>query len=975
MDLTLATSAISARVVEWHRARHTLSDHDLIWFDVDVRPSRRSTTMSNWRFAEDNLVDWGAFGSALDSNVTRSILQLAQCATSANSLDLLASDIQDLFMMAASETLRAKRGPRLVRKVQPVWWDAECIASMRLYKAACRTAESDPTSVGLRAVRKREYQKLLRNKRLSSWRSFIEEAENSSAWGNLYKVIKNELNTLKIDSLFSQCGSAQQLNTKLGEVLNHFFPDSVGPRNATLVPRSSDSSSTVLKVTLDHINRLLESYVNVRKAPGPDGISNAMLKATTVSQRLMIASVFQRCIDLEHFPLTWKDARVIFVPKPGKEDYSDPCSYRPISLLSCLGKMFEKLLSEWLDQHLEDSDLVSCNQYGFRKNRSAIDALDALVRCAKDRRASGHKVAMITFDIKGAFDNVSWTSIMRELDRLHVPTKLVNLIASYLRNRVVSCSFGGATASKSTSKGSPQGSVLSPLLWNIVMNSFLAKFSRPNSLAVAYADDITIVCWDKDPRKLHSNCEASVLCVQSWCQANELELSLSKTKFISIGTKLENVSLIERSPFIKVLGILIDDRLSFTQHICAQISKCQKARFSLQKYCGRNFGLNSRKRVQLYTAWLRPILSYGAEIWFPYINKTSIKKLRSCEHLMLKFCVKGYRTISYASSLTLSKVKGVERFLRDKHESHLVCARPCESLPEHLRDVAKEGYARLFKANLLLRRVRPARSAVDAEVSVTLDVQRTPAYTCAGFQIESGSYGPYRARFAASRRTSDKLALARALRLSLEYLVSEHDLAGCAIAVNLKSPQHLVTRRKFSTDQIESMRIMRDNDLRVHAIRSEPGSELSGYVASCQRARITLRGMTRRGISRALAPNPEAVERNPTLGEFFTVAVPDWLHTTYYTTVFFTGHGPFKSYLNRFGLSGTDLCSCVGQAPQTVRHILLDCDHFKGLVEQSFHPRPHTLSDFVKDTTSYGKFMDLCKEVYTVLIQNTTLTH
>ena len=166
---------------------------------------------------------------------------------------------------------------------------------------------------------------------------------------------------------------------------------------------------------------------------------------------------------------------------------------------------------------------------------------------------------------------------------------------------------------------------------------------------------------------------------------------------------------------------------------------------------------------------------------------------------------------------------------------------------------------------------------------------------------------------------------------------------------------------------------MRDRDLRVYAIRSVPDVEFSAYVESCSRARIQLRGLTKRAIRRAIRPSSEVVLRNPTLGEFFPVEVPDWLHTTYYTTVFFTGHGPFRSYLYRFGLSGTDLCSCVGQVPQTVRHILLECDHFKGLVEQSFPLRPQNLSYFVRDVTSYVKFMDLAKKIYDGLTQNRPL--
>ena len=209
------------------------------------------------------------------------------------------------------------------------------------------------------------------------------------------------------------------------------------------------------------------------------------------------------------------------------------------------------------------------------------------------------------------------------LNLLGVPTKLVNNISSFLSDRKVQCCYGNITVQKPTSRGTPQGSVLSPLLWNIVMNSFLNSCNNPNSNALAYADDINIVCWSKSKTDLQST--KAVNKVLEWCQNNSLELSLSKTNFICIGTTLDKVLDIAQSPTIKVLGVIIDDRLSFHKHINQQIVKCQKASRYINKYCKLNFGLDSKKRIQLYNAWLRPILTYGSEIWADSLFKTSIQ--------------------------------------------------------------------------------------------------------------------------------------------------------------------------------------------------------------------------------------------------------------------------------------------------------------------------------------------------------------
>ena len=247
-----------------------------------------------------------------------------------------------------------------------------------------------------------------------------------------------------------------------------------------------------IHVSYDTIATLLTDYINPKKAPGIDGLTNGMIKHLDQQHVQTIASIFQKCIDLEYFPTAWKSARVVLVPKPGKESYTELSSFRPISLLPCLGKMLEKILDEWLDQSLEDNQLINNHQYGFRKNCSAIDALDHILSLTKGKRQTGHKVAIITFDIKGAFDNVPWSSVLEQLNLLGVPTKLVNIITSFLSDREVQCCYGNITVQKPTS-GTPQGSVLSPLLWNIVMNSFLNSYTNPNSNALVRISNVVAI--------------------------------------------------------------------------------------------------------------------------------------------------------------------------------------------------------------------------------------------------------------------------------------------------------------------------------------------------------------------------------------------------------------------------------------------------------------------------------------------------
>ena len=965
IDLTLSCGQLANRVSNWHCSRDTSSDHSIIWFDIEFHASKIQGRPTTWKYVENNQTEWDAFHNNLDSNICSTLHQLTSCATSSNSVDFIVNQIQDTILCTAGRTLRPKGRPKLIKNMQPAWWDDECMNARRIFQASRNSGEASEN--------KRIYQRLLRSKRTASWKSFIDEADNPSAWGNLYRIIKNQMKSTNDDSLFLDCQSENSIKQKLGSILDHFFPSDEHVSHNQVIQTAPINRPGTIHLSYDTIVTLLTDYINPKKAPGIDGVTNGMLKHLDQRHVQIIASIFQKCISLEYFPEAWKSARVVLVPKPGKDSYTELSSYRPISLLPCLGKMLEKMLAEWLDQFLEDNHLVNKNQYGFRKNCSAIDALDHLVKSTREKRQTGHKVAIITFDIKGAFDNVPWSSVLNQLNLLGVPTKLVNIIASFLSDRKVECCYGNITVQKQTSRGTPQGSVLSPLLWNIVMNSFLNSYNNRNSSAIAYADDISIVCWNKNKTDLQDCCINAVNKVLEWCQNNSLELSLSKTNFICIGTKLDNVMNIPQSSSIKILGVIIDDRLRFHEHIKQQIVKCQKASRYINKYCRLNFGLDCKKRIQLYTAWLRPILTYGSEIWAGSLSKLSIQKLKSCEHQFLKFAVKGYRTISYVSAQTLSKVTDIETFLREKLECHLVRTRDLSALPVHLKPIASYGYTRPLTANMLLRRIKFSRTKPSADITITLGVNLIQDQLIVGFIIKLAD-GFYRKKFAASSNTSKKFAYSRALLGAIQYLTEEENIRDSTVVVQSNFPLLLCGKRKFGPNQIKVMKLISDFNVCLVAIKATETDddtivEMKNYISSIGKVQITQKEVPKGTIHRLISRSRPAVIRNDNLKEFFPGQVPSWFETDFYVTAFLTGHGPFNEYLHRFKKLNTDLCPCNAQVSQTVKHILTECPTYENQVVNCFDSRPQILSEFVKDARSITRFRTLTKDIYSSLLR------
>jgi hypothetical protein len=163
-------------------------------------------------------------------------------------------------------------------------------------------------------------------------------------------------------------------------------------------------------------------------------------------------------------PQDWREAIIVPILKPNKQP-TDPLSYRPISLTSCLGKIMERVLNTRLNWHLETRNLLQPNQSGFRPNRSTIDHIIALENDVSTGFANKLPTYAIFLDIAKAFDHTSTDGVRYKLGKLGVKGNLLKWIKSFLSNRTAKVRVGNQFSEPRTlSKGVPQGAVLSPAL-------------------------------------------------------------------------------------------------------------------------------------------------------------------------------------------------------------------------------------------------------------------------------------------------------------------------------------------------------------------------------------------------------------------------------------------------------------------------------------------------------------------------------
>lgn len=358
--------------------------------------------------------------------------------------------------------------------------------------------------------------------------------------------------------------------------------------------------------------------LKTRKAPGDDGIHNIMLKNLSQKSVVFITKIFNGCLKLGYFPNKWKTAKVIPLKKPGK-DTSLPVSYRPISLLPVLGKLFEVMIYNRLLRCSEQ--LIMNEQFGFRSSHSTVQQLARVSEHISYHLNLKQSTGMFLLDIEKAFDTVWHEGLLYKLISYGIPIELVKLIKSYLNNRKFVVHIGTDRSSPRTvSAGVPQGSVLGPYLFILFVSDVPVQV---RTHLACFADDTASYTSDDDIDIIISRLQLSLELLQSYFNKWKLKLNESKTEAILFTRqrttpkrKLNIVGqLIPWSTEVRYLGVTLDNKLNWTKHVNKLRVKGAQALGCLSPILNRKSKLSANTKLRLYTTLIRPCITYSCPVW------------------------------------------------------------------------------------------------------------------------------------------------------------------------------------------------------------------------------------------------------------------------------------------------------------------------------------------------------------------------
>ena len=254
--------------------------------------------------------------------------------------------------------------------------------------------------------------------------------------------------------------------------------------------------------------------IDTKKATGSDGLSVKILRLALPFIAPILSDIINRAIADACFPKQWKNAVVTPLYKGGdKEDLSN---YRPISVLPILSKIYERHILKHLSAYLENHNLISSSQSGFRKNHSCNTAVHHLITKWLDAKKTKDSTVLLFLDFWKAFDMVRHDIILAKLVKLGITGKFLNTLKSYLLERYQSVKVGNAlSTSQPILRGVPQGSILAPTLFSIFINDLLLLPLNPQ--VHAYADDTTFYISDRNPSQLHNLLTADIAMIEQWC--------------------------------------------------------------------------------------------------------------------------------------------------------------------------------------------------------------------------------------------------------------------------------------------------------------------------------------------------------------------------------------------------------------------------------------------------------------------------
>ena len=569
----------------------------------------------------------------------------------------------DIMLCGAMGAIPKTTGkPR--RPVVP-WWNDKCAVSRRIARACYKRYRRRPILVNKIAYSRNLaiQSKVFKEARRESFIRYISDLKYNSpmsiVWDRIRKLqgkfSPSPSPILKINlSVISDARQvAETLARHFADVSSssHYSPEFQNIRNSTSIvpPVCSNSDAYNLPFSMTEFEYAVSQ--SSPTSPGEDEIMYAMISHLPQTSKKFLLCVLNEfwCSGSSH--RSWEVSVIIPVLKPNK-DSSLPKNYRPIALTSCVCKLYERMVNNRLVWYLESRNLLSNRQFGFRKNRSTIDPLLILTREIQNAFANQNQTIAVFFDLEKAYDTTWRGGILMQLADWEIGGNMFNVVKDFLSDRYLKVRIGSEFSSEYIQEeGIPQGSVLSPTLFNIAINGLLEQVPV-GVVGLAFADDYAITCSKSTAVEACQKIQEAINAATTWAKSRGFKFSAEKTKAIRfsrtrkrevIPTLFLEGTMLLYEEHVKYLGVFLDKKLTFAHHIHELVVDV-KHRFNILKVVSSlNWGADRTTLLRLYHALCLSKIDYACQI-YGSACKTLLGKLDIVHNMALRICTGAFKT-------------------------------------------------------------------------------------------------------------------------------------------------------------------------------------------------------------------------------------------------------------------------------------------------------------------------------------------
>ena len=602
------------------------------------------------------------------------------------------------YILEAARASIPVSGLRNNGKIPLPWWSDECNRVHAERKRAQRTLHRNYSNTNAIAVRRLNAlcRRTFKKAKKESWIRYVSTINVNTTLSEIWKKInkiRGKFSTHPPPLLRDEDGTLTDNPKETSILFAEAFSDVSSEDNYTTRFRRHKGieESKSLNFSLNQNPRApynepftMKELLNVLSAtketsPGIDRITYSMIKKAHHLFHQAILDLINEIFTTNVFPTPWRIAEVIPIPKPNK-DHSTPTNFRPISLTSCLCKIFEKMLNHRLVWFLEREKCLNNIQSGFKRGRSTTDCLVQLTCDVQQAIIDKNHTIAVFFDLQKAYDTAWKRGILNKLYQFglrgHLPTAIVN----FLTNRQIKVRIGSTySEARDIEEGVPQGSVLSCTLFAIAIDDVIDCLPL-GVKATLYVDDLTIYA-SGTKNMAERQISLAIKRLETWCNRTGFQFSAQKTVSMHIcrvrkcskpAPRLDlNGSFISSKETHTYLGLLLDNSLRWHKHIEKVRYECMRRLNVLKHLSHTAWGADSKTLLRLYSAFIKPKLEYGVEAYGSSCI-SNLKKLNPIQNSALRLSTGAYRTSPIDSLEVISGIISLDASRKEKLAKYIV---------------------------------------------------------------------------------------------------------------------------------------------------------------------------------------------------------------------------------------------------------------------------------------------------------------